>query len=134
MTMDADALAGINQALARYVDGVNRRDAALWGSSWDEDAEWTLFGPEPVRGRDAIVAAWIEAMKAFPFVVMHATQGAVTIDLDVARGRSYTSEVAETADGRRLRVWGCYEDGYRRRDGEWRFSRRCFSILKSEDY
>ena len=130
----AEDLAGINAALACYVDGVNRRDAALWASSWDEEAEWRLFGPEPVRGRDTIVAAWVTAMADFPFVVMHATQGQVLVDGDAAQGRSYTSEVAETADGRHLRVWGGYADGYRKRNGVWRFSSRTFSILKSEEY
>lgn len=131
---DSETLAGINRALARYIDGVNQRDAALWATAWDEDAEWVLFDPEPVRGRGAIVAAWVEAMKGFPFVVMHATQGDVTIDGDSAHGRSYTFEVVETADGRNLRVWGCYTDQYRRRNGEWGFSRRSFSMLKSEEY
>ncbi len=127
-------LTGINAALARYVDGVNQRDAALWASSWDEEAEWRLFDPEPVRGREAIVAAWTTAMQGFPFVVMQVTQGQVIVDGDEAEGRSYTSEVAETADGRNLRVWGCYADRYRKRNGVWRFSSRTFSILKSEEY
>ena len=127
-------LTGINAALARYVDGVNQRDAALWASSWDEEAEWRLFDPEPVRGREAIVAAWTTAMQGFPFVVMQVTQGQVIVDGDEAEGRSYTSEVAETADGRNLRVWGCYADRSRKRNGVWRFSSRTFSILKSEEY
>lgn len=127
-------LMGINAALARYVDGVNQRDAALWASSWDEEAEWRLFDPQPVRGREAIVAAWASAMQGFPFVVMQVTQGQVIVDGDEAEGRSYTSEVAETADGRNLRVWGCYADRYRKRNGVWRFSSRTFSILKSEEY
>lgn len=126
--------AAIQDALARYVDGVNRRDAELWAGSWDEEAEWVLFDPEPVRGRAAIVAAWKQAMEGFPFVVMHATQGALAIEGDEAHGRSYTSEVAETADGRRLRVYGAYEDRYRRRDGAWGFASRRFTILKSEEY
>ncbi|MCB2014545.1 MAG: nuclear transport factor 2 family protein [Sphingobium sp.] len=134
MMQDTDSIFGINCALARYVDGVNQRDAALWASSWDEEAEWILFSPEPVCGRKAIVASWEEAMEGFPFVVMHATHGDVSVSGDRAQGRSYTFEVAETADGKRLRVWGRYDDEYRCRDGEWRFSRRVFSILKSEEY
>lgn len=124
----------INDLLARYADGVNRRDAALWGSTWDQDAHWLLFGPEPVRGRDAIVAAWHQAMAGFPFVAMMVSQGAVEIDGDRATGRSYSSEVARTADGRRLRVQGCYQDEYRRRDGLWGFSSRRFTVLDSEEY
>jgi len=124
----------INDVLARYGDGVNRRDAELWASTWDEDAEWRLFDPEPVQGKAAIIAAWKQAMSRFPFVVMYVTQGAVTIDSDRADGRSYSSEVAETADGRKLRVYGTYEDSYRKRNGVWGFARRKFAILKSEEY
>ena len=133
MSEAADRVA-INDVLARYADGVNRRDAALWASSWDQDATWYLFAPDPVQGRDAIVAAWQEAMAGFPFVVMMVSQGAVEIDGDRATGRSYSSETARTADGKRLRVQGCYEDEYRRRDGVWGFCFRKFTLLDSEEY
>lgn len=124
----------INDVLARYADGVNQRDAALWASTWDEEGEWRLFDPDPVRGRAAIVEAWGQAMAGFPFVVMIVSQGAVVIDGDTATGRSYSSEVARTADGKRMRVQGCYDDRYRKRDGVWRFAFRQFAVLDSEDY
>lgn len=124
----------INDVLARYADGVNQRDADLWGGTWDVDAQWQLFDPEPVQGRDAIVVAWREAMAGFPFVVMMVSQGMVEIDGDRATGRSYSSEVATTADGKRVRVQGCYRDEYRKRDGQWGFSSRSFTVLNSEEY
>ncbi|MFA7440625.1 MAG: nuclear transport factor 2 family protein [Sphingomonadaceae bacterium] len=133
MNNAADRVA-INDVLARYADGVTRRDVAVWRSTWDEDAEWYLFGPESVRGRDAIVAAWEEAIAGFPFVVMMVSQGAVEIDGDRAQGHSFSSEIARTADGKRLRVHGCYEDRYIRRNGVWGFSFRRFTVLNSEEY
>ena len=124
----------INDVLARYADGVNRRDVDIWGASWDQEGEWRLFGPDPVRGRDAIVAAWREAMAGYPFVVMIVSQGSVEIEGDHATGRSYSSEVAQSADGKRLRVQGCYDDQYRKRDGQWGFASRSFTVLHSEEY
>lgn len=124
--------AAINDALARYADGVNRRDATLWGSSWDESGEWLLFGPDTIRGRDAIVAAWVEAMAGFPFVVMTASQGAVEIDGDHATGVSYTSEVARLPDGAEIRVTGRYDDSYVKRDGRWGFAKRSFTQLHTQ--
>ena len=131
MTNWADLVA-INDALARYADGVNRRDKALWASAWDEDAEWFLFGPDTIRGRDAIVAAWVEAMAGFPFVVMFASQGQVKIEGDHATGVSYTDEVARMADGTEVRVTGTYEDRYVRRDGRWGFAYRKFTALHTQ--
>jgi len=131
---DAADRVAINDLLARYADGVNLRDAALWGSTWDEDATWYLFGPDPVNGRAAIVAAWREAMAGFPFVVMMVSQGAVEIGDNWATGRSYSSEIARTADCKRLRVHGCYEDEYRKRDGVWGFSFHRFTLLDNEEY
>jgi ketosteroid isomerase-like protein len=124
----------INDVLARYADGVNQRDASTWAATWDEEADWYLFGPDPVVGRDAIVATWHEAMAGFPFVVMYVSQGAVTIDGDTASGRSYSYEVVRTADGKKMRVNGCYEDRYRKRDGIWGFSYRRFTVLNAEEY
>lgn len=125
-------LVAINDALARYADGVNRRDKDLWASSWDEEAEWFLFGPDPVVGRDAIVAAWVEAIAGFPFVVMFASQGEVRIEGDHAMGVSYTNEVARTADGVEMRVTGTYEDRYVRRNGRWGFAYRKFTPLHTQ--
>ncbi|MES1983581.1 MAG: nuclear transport factor 2 family protein [Pseudomonadota bacterium] len=130
---EAKDIVGINRALARYIDGVNQRDADLWATSWDKDAEWYLFGPDTVVGRDAIVATWLDAMAGFPFVVMHGTQGDVVVDGDTATGRSYSSELARTVDGQRLRVMGQYDDRYRKRDGVWAFSYRRFTMLDTEE-
>lgn len=122
----------INDVLARYADGVNRRDVDLWASSWDEDGEWFLFGPDPVKGRDNIASTWKEAIAGYPFVVMFASQGEVVIEGDHARGISYTNEVARTGDGTELRVTGTYEDRYTRRNGRWGFSFRKFTQLHSQ--
>lgn len=125
-------LVAINDVLARYADGVNRRDKAIWASAWDEDAEWFLFGPDTIRGRDAIVTAWEEAIAGFPFVVMFASQGQVKIEGDHATGISYTNEVARTNEGMEMRVTGTYEDRYVRRAGQWGFAYRKFTSLHTQ--
>ena len=66
--------------LERYCEGVNQRDAEVWGSTWAEDAVWELphLDMAGLQGRETIVGAWLEAMKMFPFVNMMAMPGVIT--------------------------------------------------------
>jgi uncharacterized protein (TIGR02246 family) len=124
----ADDQIGIRALIDTYADAVFRRDAAAWGATWDQDAEWTLFGMR-VRGREAIVAAWEQAMAAFPFAAFFCQLGALTVEGDQAHGRSYTNEILTTADGGVRRVVGGYQDRFIKRDGRWLFAARDFSPL-----
>lgn len=124
----------IRTLLDRYCDGVNQRDAEIWGSTWAEDGVWELphLEMEGLKGRDTIVAAWVEAMKLFPFVNMMAQPGFIDVQGDRASMRSYTTEVAVTADGQEIRPRGEYHDECVRVDGEWKFSLRKFRVLHGE--
>ena len=55
----------IRALLERYCDGVNQRDAEIWGGTWANDAVWELphLDMAGISGRDNIVAAWLEAMQ-----------------------------------------------------------------------
>ena len=68
MTAFEDQLA-IRALLERYCDGVNQRDADIWGSTWAEDAVWELphLDMEGITGGDNIIAAWLQAMELFSF-------------------------------------------------------------------
>ena len=85
-----------------------------------------------ITGRDNIIAAWVEAMKLFPFVNMMAQPGYISVTGDSATMRSYTNEVAVMQDGTELRPRGQYDDECVRVDGEWKFSRRVFKVLHGE--
>jgi uncharacterized protein (TIGR02246 family) len=125
----------IRELLDSYADAVNQRDADAWGATWAEDAVWNLSvipGMEDVVGRDNIVAAWIEAMKLFPFIHMMCAPGKIEIDGDRAVVRSYTSECGTTADGKEIRPVGRYDDVCVKRDGRWLFERRTFTALYGE--
>lgn len=113
----------IRALLERYCDGVNQRDAEIWGSTWANDAVWELPHLEMsgISGRDNIVSAWLEAMQLFPFVNMMAQPGYISIDGDHAVMRSYTSEVAVMQDGTQIEPRGEYEDECIRENGEWKF-------------
>ncbi len=124
----------IEDLLNRYCEGVNQRDADIWGSTWADDATWELphLDMEGLKGKETIVASWLEAMKLFPFVNMMAQIGQLTIEGDHATMRSYTDEVAVTQDGTELRPRGQYDDECVKIDGTWKFARRKFTVLHGE--
>ncbi|KHK89911.1 nuclear transport factor 2 family protein [Novosphingobium malaysiense] len=118
----------IRELLEAYADAVTRRDADAWGATWAEDAEWSLPDyPEigTTRGRDAIVAMWIEAMKAYPGIMFEAWPGAIDIDGDNAKIRSYTTEVYDQ-ENETVRDRGLYEDTCVKIAGRWYFKSRSF--------
>ena len=118
----------IRDLLDTYADAVNRRDADAWGATWAEEAEWSLPDyPEigTTKGRAAIVAMWIEAMKPYPGIMFHAWPGSIEIDGNRATVRSYTSEVYDRNDTT-MRDRGVYEDICVKIDGCWLFAARSF--------
>ncbi|MBB6124018.1 nuclear transport factor 2 family protein [Sphingobium subterraneum] len=118
----------IRELLEAYAEAVTRLDADAWGATWAEDGEWSLPDyPEigTTRGREAIVAMWGEAMKAYPGIMFEAWPGSIEIDGDVAQVRCYTSEVYDR-DGVTHRDRGLYEDICRKIDGRWYFASRSF--------
>ncbi len=129
----ADRLA-IRELLDDYCDCVNRNDAAGWSLNWAEDASWSLpdypaYGT--IKGRDAIVAAWVAMMAEYPGIVFISTMGTIKIDKDKAEVRSYTSDV-HTRDGVTQRNRGRYDDIMIRRNDRWLIAQRTFRLLHSE--
>jgi ketosteroid isomerase-like protein len=118
----------IRELLETYADAVTRCDAEAWGATWAEDAEWSLPDyPEigTTKGRPAIVAMWVEAMKAYPGIMFEAWPGSIQIDGNAATMRSYTAEVYDQ-DGATLRDRGAYEDRCVKVAGRWLFKSRSF--------
>ncbi|WP_395336431.1 nuclear transport factor 2 family protein [Novosphingobium sp. BL-8H] len=118
----------IRELLETYADAVTRRDADAWGATWAEDAEWSLPDyPElgTQKGRAAIVAMWMEAMKAYPGIMFEAWPGSIEVSGTSATMRSYTSEIYDQ-DGVTMRDRGVYEDTCTKIDGKWLFQSRTF--------
>jgi ketosteroid isomerase-like protein len=127
-TGPAEDRLAIRELLETYADAVTRRDADAWGATWAEDAEWSLPDyPEigTTKGRPAIVAMWIEAMKAYPGIMFEAWPGSIEVAGDKATMRSYTAEVYDQ-DAVTLRDRGVYEDTCVKLDGRWLFASRSF--------
>lgn len=118
----------IRELIETYADAVTQNDPVAWGATWADNGEWSLPDyPEigTTRGRDAIVAMWIEAMKAYPGVIFQAWPGSIEIDGGRAIVRSYTSEVYDQ-QGVTKRDRGVYEDVCVKIGDRWLFERRSF--------
>jgi len=119
----------IQMLAQRYADAVMRHDAEDWSACWAEKGEWYLGLPEPMRGRDTIVAAWKVAMAGFPFAVFLVQPGIVEVDGERGTLRSYVEEILEDNDGNAMRVYGVYDDEVVVEDGAWRFAVRRYNVL-----
>jgi uncharacterized protein (TIGR02246 family) len=126
----ADRLA-IAELIATYNDAVMRLDAEAWGGTWAEDGIWSLPGMgDGIAGREAIVATWKMAMDQFEFVGFFASPGPVHIDGDTARGTLYQQELLVQKEGGERQVIGRYSDEYAKVDGQWRFKKRVYEVLR----
>lgn len=130
-TGPAEDRLAIRELLETYADAVTRNDPDDWGATWAEDGEWSLPDyPElgTTCGRPAIVAMWIEAMKAYPGIMFEAWPGSIEVDGNRAVMRSYTAEVYDQ-DGLTKRDRGVYEDTCVKVDDRWLFKSRSFRNL-----
>ena len=130
-TGPAEDRLAIRELLETYADAVTRCDAAAWGATWAEDAEWSLPDyPEigTTSGREAVVAMWVEAMKHYPGIIFQAWPGSIEIDGDRATVVSYTSEVYDQ-DGVTKRDRGVYHDMCVKENGQWLFQHRTFKNI-----
>jgi ketosteroid isomerase-like protein len=121
----------IRELLDDYADAVTIRDADAWGACWAEDAVWSLPDyPEigETRGKKAIVAMWVEAMKAYPGIMFEAWPGSIIVKGDRAEVRSWTSEVYDQG-GATKRDRGRYDDVCVKVGGKWLFKSRIFRSM-----
>lgn len=125
----------IRELLDAYADAVTRCDAEAWGACWAEDGEWSMpdypeFGT--MRGKTAIVANWIEAMKLYPGLMFEAWPGSIVVNGDRADVRSYTAEVYDR-DGIVKRDRGLYDDVCVKINGTWLFKSRIFRNIHRQE-
>ncbi len=128
----ADELA-IRHLVSAYADAVNRRDKALWASTWAEESVWDLSALS-AEGKADIVQLWEGAMAGFEFVAQIVHQGTLEIDGDQATGRWYLQENLKPVNSTEGRFsLGTYVDEYVKQEGRWLFSSRKYHVFYSEE-
>lgn len=116
----------IRELYGTYADASWRGDRELWISCFTGDGRWTshLFD---AAGPDALRATWDSLWKDWDEVAFLGEIGAIEVDGDAARVRSYAREVVKMKNGVIFKLCGHYADQLRREDGEWKFARRDYS-------
>ena len=117
----------IRELIETYNDGVFRRDAELWGGLWAEEASWHIFGQD-IKGREKILAMWIQAMKTFSYVGFFASPGAISVLGEAAVTRVYVQETL-VSGGQLRSVQGRYDDELIKISGKWLFQSRRYEVL-----
>lgn len=123
----------IQELNADYADAVSLRDADRFGATWAEDSGWLLPWLDEIRGRDAIIAAWVEQLANYPFYNFAAQAGAIGVVGDSAIGRIWSTEVVMNRNGISGTIIGRFDDDYVKQGGRWYFARRVFEPLHGMD-
>jgi len=126
----ADELA-IRALAYAFTDAVNRRDAAVFESLWDESGVWEIGAPlySIANGAANIAAHMIELAEPLAFFVQQVHSGVVAIDADQATARWSVQETGRTRNNGPYNNHAFYEDELVKRDGAWRFARRSYRYL-----
>ena len=134
MTVSPEDHFQLSRLVEQYCEGVIRRDADVWGATWADDAQWQMRG-DPIVGREAIVAYWLEAMQRFQWVVQVAPHSVFDVapGADSGTGRVIAQETfkrvtdVEGDDGMG-RLLATYHDDYVRTADGWKFASRRLEI------
>ena len=120
----------IRELVETFAVATTRIDAELWGSTWAEEGAWKLPSLDvPVVGRDAIVSTFREKMAYLRLISMTSISTGLVVEGDRARGEAQCQELIYPQAGGRTVVVGCFEDEYVKRDGEWFFLSRTYTVL-----
>jgi len=115
-----EARLDIGQLPIRYALAVDSRDMDAWLNVWEPDVDCGRHG----RGRDVLRSILAPMVTTF-YRSIHLICGhrVELLTDDTARGNTYCRAEHEVGD-KFIAMAICYDDDYRKVDGEWFFSRR----------
>jgi ketosteroid isomerase-like protein len=118
----------IRERLDSYSDAVCRKDLDDYLACWTEDGERLGEGGE-CHGIEELRTHWGGIWQALERMAFLTQVGAIEVDGDHARARSYCREILRFNNGATHRLVSMYEDELRRVGGTWLFSRRNYRVF-----
>lgn len=126
----------ITGTLLDYCEHVDRNDPeSLATKVFAADGVFELGPTRAVVGRDDLARMFARTLCAFSATSHHLSN--VRIELegeDRARATAYVYAWHRTVDGRRVDIWGRYDDDLRLTDQGWRIARRRLSAAGSDGW
>lgn len=120
----------VEDLLGTYCESVLRFDAALFASTWCDDATWSIPGAGAVIGRPAIVETFVAIRGTYARCVQEILNGVVTPTGDEdAIATWQVRELQWRPDGSASELIGVYHDRMALTPDGWRFAHRDFELL-----
>ena len=123
----SDAVIGIGQLHAHFVDAVFRQDFAEFAECFATDGVWKIAGME-MTGREGIYEAAKGLLSRCEKIQLLVQPPILSVHGHTAQGRHQMVELAKMPDGQGFMTIGVYHDTYVLEDGRWRFARRHWSM------
>lgn len=123
---EIESRTAISHLIARYCEGVDRKDLDLFGSIWHADADYLIgAGRGDFHGIDEILTFPSVAANAWEQTQHWTTNSVVEFaSPGEATGRSDCIAICEKVGGGACIVNATYVDSYSQRDGVWKLSKR----------
>ena len=121
----------IRDRYSLYSDAVFQADKDKWLACWSDAGAWFVFGKE-VKGKAALSAQWDATWNTIDKMAFFSEIGDISISTDMASVRSYCREVVAFTNGTVLKVVAKYDDELIKKDGNWLFSKRKYTVLIKE--
>lgn len=123
----------IQELNGEYAHAVHVLDGDVFARVWAPEAEWHHpWLAAPLVGHDAVVGLLGALQDGLATVHFMAMLAGLTVDGDRAEGTSYVLELIVRKDGEKLRMYGRYDDRYVKRDGQWRFACRRYTLVHQD--
>ena len=121
----------IRELYGGYANASWRGDREAWIGCFTADGRWTshLFD---CTGHDELRAEWDRLWADWASVAFLGEIGAIEVAGNDAIARAYAREIIQLKSGGIFKLAGHYADQLRREHGEWRFTRRDYTLTIPE--
>ena len=130
-TGPAEDRLAIRELYGTYADASWRGDREQWVACFTADGRWSshLFD---ATGHQALRETWDGLWKDWQEVAFLGEIGAIDVDHESARCRSYAREIVRLKSGGTFKLAGTYDDTLLKIAGEWKFVHRHYTLTLDE--